>query len=116
MLMISRRAGERICIGDDIELVVKEIHRKHVKLAVQAGPRQLILRGELKDAILAANTAAACTPSEFRLPTPVPPRPVADVAATVPAAVAATVPAAVAATVAATVPAAVPPAGGKRAP
>jgi carbon storage regulator len=73
MLMITRRVGERICIGDDIEVVVAEIHRRTVRLAVKAGPRQLILRGELRDAIATANRAAAeTTPVDLRLPTPVP--------------------------------------------
>lgn len=73
MLMISRRIGERICIGDDIEVVIKEIHRRHVKLAVKAGPRQLILRGELRDSIEAANRAAASTtPTDVELPAPAP--------------------------------------------
>ena len=78
MLMISRRLGERICIGDECEIVVKEIHRKHVKLAVKAGPRQLILRGELRDAVHAANTAAAATPGDVSLPTPVPRAPAGE--------------------------------------
>jgi carbon storage regulator len=71
MLMITRRVGERICIGDDIEVVVAEIHRRHVRLAVKAGPRQLILRGELRDAIASANRAAAeTTPADVSLPAP----------------------------------------------
>ena len=71
MLMITRRVGERICIGDDIEVVVAEIHRRNVRLAVKAGPRQLILRGELRDAIASANRAAAdTTPTDVSLPTP----------------------------------------------
>ncbi len=68
MLMISRRIGESICIGDDVEIVIKEIHRRNVKLAVKAGPRQLILRGELRASIEAANRAAATTPLDFELP------------------------------------------------
>ncbi len=73
MLMISRRVGERICIGDEIELVVKEIHRRTVKLAVKAGPRQLILRGELRPPTEAPNRAAAATPpTDVELPMPVP--------------------------------------------
>jgi carbon storage regulator len=72
MLMISRRIGERICIGDDVEVVVKEIHRRHVKLALKAGPRQLILRGELHDAIHAANSMAAATPGDICLPSAIP--------------------------------------------
>lgn len=59
MLMISRRVGERIVIGDGVEIVVTEIHRSSVKLGVQ-GPRGvLILRGEVHDAIEEANRAAA---------------------------------------------------------
>jgi len=72
MLMISRRIGESICIGDDVEVVIKEIHRRHVKLAVKAGPRQLILRGELRASIEAANRAAATTSMDFELPAPTP--------------------------------------------
>jgi carbon storage regulator len=72
MLMISRRVGESICIGDDVEVVIKEIHRRHVKLAVKAGPRQLILRGELRASIEAANRAAATTSIDFELPAPNP--------------------------------------------
>ena len=72
MLMISRRIGESICIGDDVEVVIKEIHRRNVKLAVKAGPRQLILRGELRASIEAANRAAATTSMDFELPTPTP--------------------------------------------
>ena len=71
MLMISRRIGESICIGDDVEIVIKEIHRRTVKLAVKAGPRMLILRGELRASIEAANRAAAATtPLDFKIPAP----------------------------------------------
>ncbi len=70
MLMISRRIGESICIGDDVEIVIKEIHRRTVKLAVKAGPRQLILRGELRASIEAANRAATTTAPDFQLPAP----------------------------------------------
>ena len=72
MLMISRRIGESICIGDDVEIVIKEIHRRTVKLAVKAGPRQLILRGELRASIEAANRAATATAPDFQLPAPAP--------------------------------------------
>ncbi len=58
MLMISRRIGETIVIGD-IEITVTEIHRKAVRLAVKADPSQLVLRGEVRDAIEKANRLAA---------------------------------------------------------
>jgi len=64
MLMISRRVGERIVIGDDVEIVVTEIHKSSVKLGVR-GPRGImILRGEVHDAVEAANRAAANAPVE----------------------------------------------------
>ncbi len=60
MLMISRRIGERIVIGNDIEITVAEIHRRTVRLAVKSVSQQ-VLRGEVRDAVEAANRAAAAT-------------------------------------------------------
>jgi carbon storage regulator len=60
MLMISRRVGERIVIGNDIEITIAEIHRRTVRLAVKSVSRQ-VLRGEVRDAVEAANRAAAAT-------------------------------------------------------
>lgn len=59
MLMISRRLGERIVIGDDIEIIVAEIHRRTVRLGVRGGTGKLVLRGEVRDAIEEANRRAA---------------------------------------------------------
>ena len=56
--MISRRVGERILIGKDIEITVTEIHRRTVRLSVKSSS-QKVLRGELLDAIEAANQLAA---------------------------------------------------------
>lgn len=59
MLMMSRRLGERIVIADGIEIVVTEIHRRSVRLAIQAPSGHLVLRGEVWDAIARANREAA---------------------------------------------------------
>jgi carbon storage regulator len=59
MLMISRRVGETIVIGDDIEVTVTEISRKSVRLAVKAHTGHQILRGEIRDSIATANREAA---------------------------------------------------------
>lgn len=49
MLVLERRKHERILIGDDVEIVVLEIHRGTVKLGIKA-PRSIeILRAELSD-------------------------------------------------------------------
>jgi carbon storage regulator len=59
MLMISRHVGERIVIGDEVEIIVAEIHRRTVRLGVRGGGGMLVLRGEIRDAIEAANRRAA---------------------------------------------------------
>jgi carbon storage regulator len=59
MLVISRRKGQRIAIGDDIEIVITEVHRSSVKLGILAPRGYTVLRGEVSDAISAANREAA---------------------------------------------------------
>jgi len=59
MLIITRRKGQRIVIGHDVEIVVTEITRSGVKFGVVAPPSLQILRGEVHDAIEEANRAAA---------------------------------------------------------
>ncbi len=59
MLVISRRKGQRITIGDDIEIVVTAVHKSGVKLGIVAPRGFTVLRGEVRDAIFSANLAAA---------------------------------------------------------
>lgn len=61
MLVISRRKGQRIAIGDEIELVVTELHRSSVKLGIRAPRGYAVLRGEVRDSIEEANRDAAET-------------------------------------------------------
>lgn len=50
MLVLSRKAGQRIHIGDDIVVEVRKVSGNRVTLALEA-PRDLrILRGELQQA------------------------------------------------------------------
>lgn len=49
MLVLSRKAGERIHIGDDITVEVRRLSGNRVALAVEAPRNQRILRGELKE-------------------------------------------------------------------
>ncbi len=58
MLIVSRRKGQRIVIGHDIEVVVTEISRSSVKLGIQAPASHTILRGEVHEAIEPANREA----------------------------------------------------------
>ena len=49
MLILSRRVGERIIIGDSIEVVVQSVSGERVTLGL-AAPRDVkILRAELED-------------------------------------------------------------------
>ena len=61
MLMISRRVGDRIIIDGDVEVVITEIRRRTVRLGIRGGDGRMILRGEVHDAIQAANRSAAAT-------------------------------------------------------
>jgi carbon storage regulator len=58
MLVISRRKGQRITIGDEIEIVVTAVHKNGVKLGIAAPRGFTVLRGEVRDAILSANVEA----------------------------------------------------------
>ena len=54
MLTLTRRAGESIAIGDDVEITVVDIGRGKVRLAIRA-PRGLsIHRAEVLDRIAAS--------------------------------------------------------------
>ena len=59
MLVIARRKGESIVIGDDVEIVVTEVTRTTVKLAISAPRGRRVLRGEVHRSIGAANRSAA---------------------------------------------------------
>jgi carbon storage regulator len=48
MLVIRRRAGESIVIGEDIEVQIAEVGPFRVKLAVTAPPEVPVLRKEVK--------------------------------------------------------------------
>ena len=65
MLMVTRRVGERIVIGEGVEITVREIHRRNVKLAIHVPPGQLVLRGEIWDAIAEQNRAAAAAAAQI---------------------------------------------------
>ncbi len=58
MLVIRRKAGECVLIGDDIEIEVIEISSSRIKLGIQAPAEVLILRKEVQQAGL-QNLAAS---------------------------------------------------------
>ena len=59
MLVVARRVGERIVLGDGVEVYVAKISRNEVRLAIRAPQHMPVYRGEVWDAIAAANRSAA---------------------------------------------------------
>jgi carbon storage regulator len=49
MLVLSRKVGEKVFVGNDIVVTVVEIRGNQVKLGIQAPEDVRILRGELAD-------------------------------------------------------------------
>ncbi len=68
MLIIRRRVGERIVIGSNIEVTVASATRRVVRLAISAPKGIPVLRGEVHDAVVAANVAAAEGIVELEIP------------------------------------------------
>ena len=58
MFIVARRKGQRILIGDEIEVVVTELSRSTVKLGIVAPKPYFIMRGELRDSVEQANRDA----------------------------------------------------------
>jgi carbon storage regulator CsrA len=58
MLVLSRKVGERIHVGDDIVLEVRRISGNRVTLALEAPRDVRILRGELEQAAREFETPA----------------------------------------------------------
>jgi len=59
MLVLTRKAGERVLIGDDIELTVLEVKGDAIRLGISAPRSTQIQRAEIVDAVSAENTEAA---------------------------------------------------------
>ncbi|WP_284528353.1 carbon storage regulator CsrA [Microbacterium sp. T2.11-28] len=59
MLVLTRRIGERVLIGDDIELTVVEIRGDSVRLGIQAPRETRIQRAEIVAAVETENRSAA---------------------------------------------------------
>lgn len=58
MLVLSRRVGERLLIGDDIVVTVIEVRSDGVRLGIEAPRDVRVHRAEVLDAVRAANAAA----------------------------------------------------------
>lgn len=58
-MILSRRSGESIDIGADIEITVLEVSGEHVRLGISAPRSVSVVRRELRDEVMAENRLAA---------------------------------------------------------
>lgn len=59
MLVLSRRVGERLLIGDDIVITVIEVRSDGVRLGIEAPRDVRVHRAEVIEAVRAANVEAS---------------------------------------------------------
>ena len=62
MLILSRKAGDAIIIGDGIRVVVLAVDRRGVRLGIEAPAEVSILREEIVEQIAEENRRANATP------------------------------------------------------
>ena len=67
MLVLTRKLGESIVIGDNIRITVVEIHGKQVRLGIEAPREVSVHRGEVYERIVEENKQAASSTDRSRL-------------------------------------------------
>ena len=63
MLILRRRAGETLLIGDNVKITVMDVYEGGVRLAIDAPKSVTVLRSELLQAANANRDAAAKEPA-----------------------------------------------------
>ncbi|SHN66314.1 carbon storage regulator CsrA [Desulfovibrio litoralis] len=58
MLILTRRAGESIFIGDDVHITILSVHGKQVKLGLELPRDMIVYREELYQKIKEENRSA----------------------------------------------------------
>jgi carbon storage regulator len=65
MLVISRKKGESLLIGDDIEIKVEKIDVSSVKISINAPKEKIILRKEVYENVQRENSNAITNTSDI---------------------------------------------------
>ena len=65
MLVISRKKGESLLIGDDIEITVEKIDSSSVKISIKAPKEKVILRKEVYEKVKDENSNAIATQEDI---------------------------------------------------
>ena len=59
MLVLTRKVGEGIAIGDSIKVIVMQVKGKQVRLGIKAGPETVVHREEVYNKIQQENKEAS---------------------------------------------------------
>jgi len=59
VLVLTRKIGEGIAIGDDVKIIVMQIKGKQVRLGIKASPNTVVHREEVYQRIQDENKSAA---------------------------------------------------------
>jgi carbon storage regulator len=59
LLVLTRKVGEGIAIGDDVKIVVMQIKGKQVRLGIKASPTTIVHREEIYQRIQDENRSAS---------------------------------------------------------
>ena len=59
MLVLTRKVGESIAIGDDVKIIVMQIKGKQVRLGIKASPTTVVHREEVYQRIQEENQKAS---------------------------------------------------------
>ena len=68
MLVITRKAGDRVQIGDDITVTLREITGSSVRIGIDAPAEVAVYRHEILEAVKEENRAAAEAAGELPPP------------------------------------------------
>ncbi len=63
MLVLSRKEGEAVYIGDDIKVTITRINGGKVRIGIETGEKVSVLRGELFDA---ARSQSASVKTDYK--------------------------------------------------
>lgn len=69
MLIITRRPGEKVMVGDDVVVHLLEIVGNSVRVGIEAPRSVPVYREEIWNAVREENRAAAQTPASVQAPT-----------------------------------------------
>jgi carbon storage regulator len=59
VLVLTRKVGEAIAIGDDIKIIIMQIKGRQVRLGIKAGPATVVHREEIFQRIQSENEEAS---------------------------------------------------------